>query len=86
MAEIIAVVEDDGLSNLTVTSSENTATLFTTSDLTNPAVLNTLDDVGDIDMTSEGKNDGSVLVYRTITNKWTATTTLDAQNMEGGEF
>jgi hypothetical protein len=86
MAEIIAVVEDDSLSNLTVTSSENTATLFTTSDLTNPAVLNTLDDVGDIDMTSEGKNDGSVLVYRTITNKWTATTTLDAQNMEGGEF
>jgi hypothetical protein len=86
MAEITAVIEDDSLSNLTVSTSENTATLLTSSDLTNPAILNTLDDVGDIDTTTEGKNNGSVLVYRTITNKWTATTTLDAQNMEGGEF
>ena len=31
-------------------------------------------------------NNGSVLVYKTTTNKWTSTTTLDAQNMEGGEF
>jgi hypothetical protein len=29
---------------------------------------------------------GSVLVYKTTTSKWTSTTTLDAQNMEGGEF
>ena len=29
---------------------------------------------------------GSVLVYKQNTNKWTSTTTLDAQNMEGGEF
>jgi len=29
---------------------------------------------------------GSVLVYKTNTNKWTATTTFDAQNVEGGEF
>jgi hypothetical protein len=29
---------------------------------------------------------GSLLIYKTTTNKWTASTTLDAQNMEGGEF
>lgn len=29
---------------------------------------------------------GSVLVFKTNTNKWTSTTTLDAQDMEGGEF
>jgi hypothetical protein len=29
---------------------------------------------------------GSVLVYKTATSKWTSTTTLDLQNMEGGEF
>ena len=29
---------------------------------------------------------GSVLVYKINTNKWTSTTTFDAQNMEGGEF
>ena len=30
--------------------------------------------------------DGSVLVYKQLTSKWTATTVLDAQDMEGGEF
>ena len=30
--------------------------------------------------------DGSVLVYMQTTSKWTATTTLEAQDMEGGEF
>jgi hypothetical protein len=29
---------------------------------------------------------GSLLIFKTTTNKWTASTTLDAQNMEGGEF
>jgi hypothetical protein len=43
-----------------------------------------MDGIRDVDMA--GKTNGSVLVYKTITNKWTATTTLDAQNMEGGEF
>ena len=31
-------------------------------------------------------DDGAVLVFKLNTNKWTASTTLDAQNMEGGEF
>ena len=38
------------------------------------------------DVDSSATTNGSVLVYRTVTNKWTSTTTLDAQNMEGGEF
>lgn len=67
-----------------VTTSES-LTLASTS-LTNPAVVESLDFVGDVDTTTNGKQNGSVLVYRTLTNKWTATTTLDAQNMEGGEF
>ncbi len=29
---------------------------------------------------------GSILVYKATTQKWTSTTILDAQNMEGGEF
>lgn len=29
---------------------------------------------------------GSILVYKAATNKWTSTTMLDSQNMEGGEF
>lgn len=84
MAEITATIEDS--EGLTVTTAENTATLFTTSNLTNPAVVNSLDDVGDVDTITEGKDDGSVLVYKTATQKWTSTLTLDAQYMEGGEF
>jgi hypothetical protein len=40
--------------------------------------------IGDVD-TSALVN-GSLLIYKTGTSKWTASTTLDAQNMEGGEF
>lgn len=48
------------------------------------AAITTLDRIVDIDATT--KTDGSVLVYKANTQKWTSTTTLDAQNMEGGEF
>lgn len=52
--------------------------------LYNPATVPRLGDVGDVDTTN--LVNGSVLVYRASTNKWTSTTTLDLQNMEGGEF
>lgn len=84
MADTIAVVEP--AEALTVAVSEGTYTLLSSSTLSNPAVVESLSDVADVDMTTNGKVNGSILVYKTITNKWTATTTLDAQNMEGGEF
>lgn len=43
-----------------------------------------LTNMGDVD--ASNLVDGSVLVFKTMTSKWTSTTTLDAQNMEGGEF
>ena len=46
--------------------------------------ITTLENISNID--SSNINNGSILVYKTNTNKWTSTTTLDAQNMEGGEF
>jgi len=69
----------------TVTIQEGDLTTASV-DVGNPVVLETLDLVGDVDTSTNGKINGSVLVYRTTTNKWTSTTTLDAQNMEGGEF
>jgi hypothetical protein len=54
--------------------------------LNNPLYLETLDNVGDVDMLTNGKENGSVLVYKTNTSKWTSTRTLDLQIMEGGEF
>lgn len=50
----------------------------------NPATVPQLGDIGDVD-TSVLVN-GSVLVYKTVTNKWTSTTLLDLQTMEGGEY
>ena len=40
----------------------------------------------EVDVVAEGLQNGSLLVYRTNTLKWTATRTLDAQNMEGGHY
>lgn len=40
----------------------------------------------EIDVTTNGKVDGSILVYKSATSKWTSTKTLDAQNMEGGHY
>jgi len=49
-----------------------------------PAGPNFVTRAADVDSTI--LNNGSILVYKTNTSKWTSTTTLDAQNMEGGEF
>ena len=56
------------------------------SNLNNPATVNRVQDIGDVDIVTNGKLEGSILVYKATTNKWTSTTTLDEQNMEGGEF
>ena len=82
MADITAVVTPDEA--LTVAVSEGTYVLNTSTNLANPAVVESVSNIADVDTTT--KINGSVLVYKTTTNKWTSTTTLDAQNMEGGEF
>jgi hypothetical protein len=82
MADIIVTVEEQGITSTVIT--EPTTTTFVTSNTTPPTTVDSLSTVGDVD-TAELVN-GSVLVYKTTTNKWTSTTTLEAQNMEGGEF
>ena len=82
MAEITAVVTPDDA--LTVAVSEGTFVLNTSTNLANPAVVESISNIADVDATT--KINGSLLVYRTTTTSWTSTTTLDAQNMEGGEF
>ena len=84
MADIIAVVEPDEA--LTVAVSEGTYVLNTSTNLSNPSIVESLSNVGDVDVTTNGTVNGSVLVYKTTTNKWTSTTVLDAQDMEAGEF
>jgi len=83
MADTVAIVQPDEA--LQVAVSEGALVLSSTN-LANPAVVESMSNIADVDVTTNGKINGSILVYRTTTNKWTASTTLDAQNMEGGEF
>jgi len=86
MADIIAVVDDPTQSVITATTSTGGTTIITSSNLTNvdSISVNSLSAIGNVDTTT--LNNGAVLVYKTTTNKWTSTTSLDSQNMEGGEF
>jgi hypothetical protein len=84
MAEIIAVVDDPTQAVITATTSTGGTTIVTGSSLTNPQSVDSLSAIGNVDTTT--LNNGALLVYKTNTNMWTSTTTLDAQNMEGGEF
>ena len=84
MADVIAVVSPDEA--LTVAVSEGTYTLNTSTSLNNPAVVESLTDAADVDVITNGKVNGSILVYRTTTSKWTATTVLDAQDVTGGQY
>jgi hypothetical protein len=72
--------------SLTVTVDEGTFDLSTTTTLSNPAVVQKLTDVGDVDITTNGLNNGSLLIYKESTQKWTSSRLLDFQVMEGGEF
>jgi len=42
--------------------------------------------IADVDLTTNGVQQGSILVYQAATSLWTSSTLLDSQNMEGGEF
>ena len=48
------------------------------------ATSGTMSDISNVDTTT--LNNGSVLVYKTATNKWTSTLTLEDQYMNGGFF
>lgn len=82
MAEITAVVTPDEA--LTVAVSEGTYVLNTSTNLANPVVVESVSNIADVDTTT--KINGSVLVYKTTTNKWTSTTILDGQDVTGGQY
>jgi uncharacterized membrane protein YcaP (DUF421 family) len=83
MADTIAYIEPEG--ELTVTTSQE-GTTVASSNLANPAVVESMDDIADVDMSTNGKIDGSILVYKTNTSKWTATTLLNQQEISAGQF
>jgi hypothetical protein len=76
MADIIATVSDPYGSE---TESGVTVTAAATS-----IAPNTIENMLDVDL--QTLTDGALLIYKNNTAKWTASTMLDKQNMEGGEF
>ena len=83
MADTIAIVQPDEA--LQVAVSEGVLTLAS-SNVANPAVVESVSNIADVDVTTNGKMNGSILVYKASTNKWTATTVLDAQDVTGGQY
>lgn len=77
MADIIATVVDPYGS---LTDSNNTSV---TADQTS-VPPNTIENMLDVDL--QQLTDGSLLIYRNNTAKWHASSLLDKQTMEGGEF
>jgi hypothetical protein len=49
-----------------------------------PQGVTTLQGLSNVDVSS--LTNGGILVYNSTSQKWVATTTLDAQNMEGGYY
>jgi ABC-type Zn2+ transport system substrate-binding protein/surface adhesin len=83
MTDVVATVTPVS----TVTVSVSSADLITAqSNLASPSVVESISDIANVDTTTNGVEQGSVLVYQTATNKWTSSTILQDQDMEGGEF
>ena len=73
MSEIVAIVEYETTTTVDAVGIQGLST----------TEFN-LSQVADVD--ASNVNEGSILVYKLNTQKWTSTTTLDAQNMEGGHY
>jgi hypothetical protein len=91
MADIIAIVDETGLgTQISVTTGTGSVLtdgglpVLTSTNNSNPATVESISDIGNVD--TADLNDGALLIFKTTTNKWTASTTLEAQTMEGGFF
>jgi hypothetical protein len=76
---LTVIIDDTGLG-----TEFGTIPFIATTTISEPANVVRVEDIGNVDST--GLTDGALLVYKTTTNKWTATKTLEAQTMEGGFF
>lgn len=79
------VVGHNKATNATVSpTSTATATAVGVQGPPGPAGIQNISQASDVD--AANLMDGSVLVYKGITQKFTATTTLESQIIEGGHF
>jgi hypothetical protein len=91
MTDIVVIVDESGLgTQIDVTTgtgsvlSDGGLPILTSTNFSNPAIVESISDIGNVDTAI--LDNGALLVYKTLTNKWTSTTTLEAQNLEGGFY
>ena len=70
--------------NNTVVISNEQPTVIVAGMIGPQTSVTTLEGLSNVDITN--LTNGGLLVYQTQVQKWVATTTLDAQNMEGGYY
>lgn len=75
------VVQDQRINR--VVTDDKPARVITSGMVPPPMVVN-ISNSSDIDITD--LQEGSLLVYNTVTNKWTATNTLENVVIESGQF
>lgn len=83
MDNITVVVSDEDVFSTTVQEND---LVQTSTSLYNIPTVPKLQDIGDVDVATQGKLDGSVLVYDTSTDKWVSTKVLEKQLMNAGHF
>lgn len=85
MNEIVATITVNQSSAIVKSQSDVKATTVGIQGPSGPSAEGTrLEQLANVDATNLAS--GSVLVYKTNTNKWTSTLLLDQQHMEGGEY
>ena len=78
MSDIIATVQE--IDSLSAIVNESDTTIANTN-ISNPVYTYDI-----VDMDLSNTSDGSVLVYKSNTSKWTSTHLLEDQTMNGGFF
>lgn len=73
MADIIVTVQEEDI-------------IQTSTSLYNIPTVRKLQDIGDVDVVTQGKIDGSVLAYDASTGKWVSTIILEKQLINAGHF
>lgn len=73
------------MADITVTVHEQDQ-VQTITNVYNVPTIPKLQDIGDVDVATQGKIDGSVLVYDASTGKWVSTIILEKQLINAGHF
>jgi len=80
------IIVDESPPNTILVETPGTVTVLTAAEQGPPGIagFTTISDASDVDSTN--KTEGSVLVYSTQNQKWLATTQLENQTIESGQY